>query len=267
MKTIAIGDIHGNFAALDDLLDQLAPQLNANDTVVFLGEYIDRGPETRGCIERIIEFQSSTPANVVTLLGNHEDWLLKTLHDPTRHSWILGMEAFPTIASYSTDAVRELRAAMEDLGPTMFTERVELPYDAFFGELPESHLAFLAELVPYHRVDDTVFVHAGVDPSAGSVDEQEVRTLVWGPSEFPGTYAGCDLVIYGHWDDSILDRDGLPAPRFSEYAIGIDTISHGVLTSLELPEQRVVQSARYEPRRSRHDIAHSEERVDHELLD
>jgi serine/threonine protein phosphatase 1 len=224
MKTIAIGDIHGNLTALNDLLSQLTPQLKVEDTVVFLGDYIDRGPETRGCIERIIEFQSSTPADVVTLFGNHEDWLLKTIHDPTRHSWILGMDAFPTIASYSTDAVRELKAAMEDLGPTMFTERVELPYDMFLDELPESHLAFLTELVPYHRVDETVFVHAGVDPSAGPVEEQDVRTLAWGPDEFPERYGGSDLVIYGHWNNAVLDRDGWPAPRFSENTIGIDTI-------------------------------------------
>ena len=94
MATIAIGDIHGNAKALQDLLGQLAAELTAADTVVFLGDYIDRGPDSRGCIERILQFRAGTVAKVVTLAGNHEDWLLRSLSDPTRHSWILGMDAF-----------------------------------------------------------------------------------------------------------------------------------------------------------------------------
>ena len=245
MKTIAIGDIHGNLTALNDLLSQLTPQLKVEDTVVFLGDYIDRGPETRGCIERIIEFQSSTPADVVTLFGNHEDWLLKTIHDPTRHSWILGMDAFPTIASYSTDAVRELKAAMEDLGPTMFTERVELPYDMFLDELPESHLAFLTELVPYHRVDETVFVHAGVDPSAGPVEEQDVRTLAWGQTNsLNGTAEAISSSTGTGTTPSLIVTDGQHR-GFQKTPSASTPYSHGTLTAVELPQRRIVQSRRH----------------------
>jgi serine/threonine protein phosphatase 1 len=73
MATIAIGDIHGNIAALDDLLDQVARDLTASDEVVFLGDYIDRGPASKACIDRILDFRSHSAARVVTLLGNHED--------------------------------------------------------------------------------------------------------------------------------------------------------------------------------------------------
>jgi len=87
VATVAIGDIHGNADALDAVLEQVARELSDHDTVVFLGDYIDRGPDSRACIDRILQFRAESRAHVVTLLGNHEEWLLRTLHDPTRHSW------------------------------------------------------------------------------------------------------------------------------------------------------------------------------------
>lgn len=133
MATVVIGDIHGNYRALDDLLSKVQAGLQAEDTVVFLGDYIDRGPDSKSCVNRILEFHATVSATVVTLLGNHEDWLLRTLADPTRHSWVLGMEAFHTIASYSRSAAVELRSALEAAGPRLLTERVALPYDLFFS--------------------------------------------------------------------------------------------------------------------------------------
>src|SRR5882757_5004187 len=111
MATIAIGDIHGELEALTDLLAQLEPELSSGDTVVFLGDYIDRGPRSKECIDRILDFWASTSAEVVALLGNHEEWLLRTLDDPRRHSWLLAMDVFPTIESYSPEAAAAIRAA------------------------------------------------------------------------------------------------------------------------------------------------------------
>ena len=91
MATIAVGDIHGNLAALSDLLDQIRGESAPDDTVVFLGDYMDRGPDTKGCVDPILGFQRHVRARVVCLLGNHEDWFLRTLHDYGRHSWLLGM--------------------------------------------------------------------------------------------------------------------------------------------------------------------------------
>ena len=58
MATVVIGDIHGNRRALDDLLSKVQAELQAEDTVVFLGDYIDRGPDARGCVDRILELPS-----------------------------------------------------------------------------------------------------------------------------------------------------------------------------------------------------------------
>ena len=245
MATLAIGDIHGNINALDDLLAQIEPELTPADTVVFLGDYIDRGPSSKACIERLLEFRAGSAASVVTLLGNHEDWFLRTLRDPTRHSWLLGMEGIDTVASYSVDAAIELRRAAEEAGPALFTSRVALPYDAFFSCVPETHIAFFESLVPSHRTAEAIYVHGGVDPDIPRLEDQPVMALVWGTDGFQHLYDGHDTIVYGHWNNAVVDANGWPQPRIINRTVGIDTSSHGVLTAFGLPGGRIVQSRRY----------------------
>ena len=74
-RTFAIGDIHGDLASLQTLFQRL-PELVPEDTIVFLGDYIDRGPDSKGVVAWLRDFQLTTPAKVVLLRGNHEDaWL------------------------------------------------------------------------------------------------------------------------------------------------------------------------------------------------
>jgi serine/threonine protein phosphatase 1 len=244
VTTVAIGDIHGNCHALEDVLEQLTGELSDDDTVIFLGDYIDRGPDSKACIDRILAFRAESRAKVVTLLGNHEDWLLRTIRDATRHSWLLGMEAFETIASYSPVAAGALRRAAEEAGMELVTRRVELPYRLFFDLVPPAHIDFFEALVPYYRTPDAICVHGGFDPRAGALEEQTVGALVWGPDDFPEGYEGSETVVYGHRNNAAVDADGWPRPRVRNRTIGIDTISHGILTALRLPEGRVVQSRR-----------------------
>src|SRR6476660_5330 len=128
MSTIAVGDIHGNLPALNDILRQLRGEIADGDTVVFLGDYIDRGPDTKGCVDAILEFQHHVSARVVCLRGNHEEWFLRTLRDDRRHAWLLGMEAFDTIRSYSAEAAQALRAAMSEAGLSLYGSQCALPY-------------------------------------------------------------------------------------------------------------------------------------------
>jgi len=116
MATIAIGDIHGHLPALDDVLDQLLGEAKSGDTVVFLGDYIDQGPDSKGCVDAVLNFRNKADAEVVCLLGNHEDWFVRTLRDRSRHSWLLGKEAFETIRSYSPEAEIVLRDAQAEAG-------------------------------------------------------------------------------------------------------------------------------------------------------
>ena len=63
---------------LDDLLGQIRGEAGEGDTVVFLGDYIDRGSDTKECVEALLAFQRDVKAAVICLCGNHEDWLLRT---------------------------------------------------------------------------------------------------------------------------------------------------------------------------------------------
>lgn len=245
MATIAIGDVHGHAAALRDLLDQIRSEVGAGDTVVFLGDYIDRGPDSRACVDAILAFEREADAEVVCLLGNHEQWLLRTRRDFRRHSWLLGMEAFDTIRSYSADAAETLREAASSAGLQLYVGHCALPYEAFFDQVPHEHMRFFEGLQPSHVTEDCICTHGGLDPAVARFSDQTTEAMVWGARGFPARYDGAAVVVYGHWDDAVLDARGWPTPNLRERTIGIDTISHGVLTAVRLPDRRVFQSARH----------------------
>ncbi len=248
MATLAIGDIHGHLKPLCDLLERVRPNVGAGDTVVFLGDYIDRGPDTRRSIEAILEFRATVSATVVALRGNHEDWLLRTMHDHTQHAWLLGMEADDTIRSYSVEAADTIRAAARKAGASLHAGACPLPYDVFFEVLPPAHRQFFESLVICHETPECLCSHAGVDPEAAGLAEQE-SALVWGAAGFPERYSGTQAVVYGHLNNARLDAEGWPHPRIEGRTYGLDTISQGVLSALRLPGPYILQSARYWRRR------------------
>jgi len=244
LATIAVGDIHGNLSALDDVLSQIRREVQAGDTVVFLGDYIDRGPDSKGCVDAILGFQREIDAEVITLMGNHEDWFLRTVHDHRRHSWLLAMEAFDTIRSYSAEAEAVIRDAKARDGAAVYLEKIPLPYDVFFDAVPDEHLAFFRDLRLYHRTADCICSHGGLDPRVRDLRKQAPNDLIWGGGTFPDGYDGEDIVVYGHRNNATLDADGWPRPTTNGRTIGIDTISHGVLTAIRLPDGKLFQSAR-----------------------
>ena len=250
MATIAIGDIHGHLKPLCDLLERVRPNVGLDDTVVFLGDYIDRGSDTRGCIDAILEFTATVSARVVCLRGNHEDRFLSTMHDYTQHAWLLGMEADETIRSYSPEAADEIRAALRASRTSVYEGTCPLPYDLFFDALPPPHAQFFAALALSHETPECFCSHGGVDP-ATPIGATPARTLVWGTRGFPKDYTGDRTVIYGHMNNAHVDDDDWPHPRVAGNTLGLDTIAHGVLTAIRLPGPYVLQSARYQRRRQR----------------
>lgn len=247
MATIAVGDIHGNLPALKDLLACLRGDMGQDDAVVFLGDYIDRGPDTKGCIDAILDFQQEFANRVVCLRGNHEDWMLRTFDDHRRHSWLMGMDAFDTIRSYSPQAVEVLRQAIASAGPGIFFDPVPLPYQVFFDAMPKAHILFFQSLAPYYRGSDGICVHGGLDHNGTPLEAQPLEMLLWGRDGFPEDYDGAETVAYGHWDNTELDDQGWPRPKIIGLTIGVDTISHGVLTAVRLSDRRVFQSSRHLP--------------------
>jgi hypothetical protein len=106
-------------------------------------------------------------------------------------------------------------------------------------------MAFLENLVPCHRTADGIFVHGGLDPRIRRLEHQSAAALVWGVDDFLTDYRGREIVVYGHLDNAVVDATGWPTPRVGHRTIGIDTISHGVLTAVGLPRREIVQSRRH----------------------
>jgi serine/threonine protein phosphatase 1 len=245
MPTIAIGDVHGNRLALEDVLHAIRGGLGADDTVVFLGDYVDRGPDSKWCIDAILEFEAGVPASVVPLCGNHEDWMIRTRMDPTDHSWLLGMEGLITVRSYSVEAA-ELILSAADGESALYEGGVALPYRAFWDAVPAAHLEFFGRLRTYHETDDCVCVHAGVNPKVAKVADQSRDALIWGrrSQSFPDGYEGAKVLVYGHRNNAELDAAGWPWPKRVGRTIGLDTSRYGVVSAIRLPDDTLFQSRR-----------------------
>ncbi|MDF1666201.1 MAG: metallophosphoesterase family protein, partial [Planctomycetota bacterium] len=91
-NTFIVGDIHGCAFQLDELLGLIDERMKEDDHVVFLGDYIDRGPDSKRVIDLLLDFRVEYGSNVVFLKGNHEQWFLEALKDPSSFSWLVGME-------------------------------------------------------------------------------------------------------------------------------------------------------------------------------
>src|SRR5262245_24218627 len=153
-RTIAIGDIHGCEGALAGLVDAVAP--GREDTVITLGDYIDRGPNSRGVLDRLIALAGR--CRLVPLLGNHEEALLDALRDVgTLRRW-LTLGGADTLRSYGW-APGGPRRALADW-------------------IPEPHRRFLAGCRPYHETAGHLFVHAGFVPEL-PLAEQPGLALRW----------------------------------------------------------------------------------------
>jgi hypothetical protein len=156
------------------------------------------------------------------------------------------MEAFDTIRSYSAEAAHALRAAISEAGLSLYMRQCALPYELFFDNVPDAHRVFFEELLPYHQTPDCICVHGGLDPQVPRLEDQSIEALIWGANGFPDQYRGTETVAYGHWNNPEVDLRGWPTPKTIGSTIGLDTISHGVLTAMRLPDRRLFQSVRHQ---------------------
>lgn len=209
-RLLVVGDIHGCLRELDVLLTGLA--LTAGDGVVFLGDYVDRGPEVRGVVERLLLLAGDRSIRSIFLRGNHEDMLLGYLGLGGHYG-----EAF--LANGGDVTIRSYGVAGR---PTP---------ERFKAALPPAHLRFLAATEFLHEEGDYVMVHAGVRPDR-PLNEQASHDLLWIRDEFIGRPHDLGkTIVFGHTPLREVLGD-LP------YKIGIDTgcVYGGMLTALELPK-------------------------------
>jgi len=216
-RVFAIGDIHGCPDELTAILKCI--EAGSADTVIFMGDYVDRGPSARDVVELLIEYKRQHPGTVF-LKGNHEDMMLGFLGMKGNYGEsFLFNGGFATMASY---------AIVDDADLDEATQR-----------MPSSHVEFLQNLETSYLRPPFLFVHAGVRPER-SLEEQDSEDLLWIRQEFilnPHTLG--HTVIFGHTPmrDVLVDMP---------YKIGLDTglVYGGKLSCLEFTEGRCFQVSR-----------------------
>jgi len=245
-RTFVIGDIHGDLPALERIFERLPPA-ERGDTMVFLGDYIDRGPSSAQVVEFVRRLAKDGPARVVALRGNHEDAWLRVIETgwvefvrPPGNGCLAAMRSYtggPLAGPGSEPGPDEVRA---------------LQSGSFF---PAEVVAWMRTLPFWHEDEHAIYVHAGlprdgtgfVHPSRAPVP----AALLWLRDEdFFRNYRG-KLVVFGHTATAYLP------PELSSYTpedpldiwagpccVGLDTGAGkgGFLTALELPAMRVYES-------------------------
>jgi serine/threonine protein phosphatase 1 len=231
MRLYTIGDIHGCAALLDRLharIEADAASYVGEKRIIYLGDYVDRGPDSRGVIDRLI---GSVPKGFSAryVKGNHDQALLDFLRDAEAYRTWRSYGAPETLLSY-------------DVRPPLFdsSEKFEEARIALAAQLPPAHLAFLRALESAVVVGDYAFVHAGIRPGT-NIEDQSDQDLLWIRDEFLAcTSAHEKVVVHGHTPIS--------APIRLHNRIGLDTGAYatGILSCavLEGAECRFIQAGR-----------------------
>lgn len=193
MTTYAIGDIHGCLTALNTVID--ACDIQPADTLVFLGDYIDRGPDSRGVIDRVLELSDSY--NVVTLRGNHEVMMLNAREDNEKLFMWQHFGGEETLDSYGVADGSDWQQAV-----------------------PEAHWQFLEQTGRYYETARHIYVHAGLKQGV-ALEDQTDAYVYWKKFYSPGLYSADQTVICGH----TARAEGLIADF--EHTVCIDTFAYG----------------------------------------
>jgi serine/threonine protein phosphatase 1 len=232
-RLYAIGDIHGRADLLERLLQRI--QADAADVpaatrrvLVYLGDYVDRGLQSREVIDLLLK--GPPPGfEAVYLKGNHEDCMLRFLDDWTTgaHWFSIGGDA--TVLSYG------VRPAAGQVG----SQRFEHAARELQERLPLPHLRFLQNLGLTHEAGDYVFVHAGLRPGV-ALHDQDPEDLIWIREPFLNGPNSCGkIVVHGHSPSR--------QPAIFDHRIGIDTGAFytNVLTCLAVHgrERRFISTA------------------------
>ena len=229
----AIGDVHGRLDLLDPLISQIADdalthQPSLRPMLIFVGDYVDRGLQSKEVIDRIIALRAAGAFEVRTLKGNHEEAMINFLADAGAGPEWVEYGGGQTLASYGVIQPK-LRGDANDWERT----REEL------GRLiPPSHLTFLSSLELILVVGDYAFVHAGLRPGL-SIQDQDEHDLMWIRDVFLNERRPFEkVVVHGHTPEE--------APYVGLCRIGIDTGAYatGVLTAVRLygEERSMIQS-------------------------
>jgi serine/threonine protein phosphatase 1 len=194
-RHLAIGDIHGCINALRSLVDFVG--FRHDDTIVTLGDYVDRGPDSRAVLELMIALGQTHEH--VPLRGNHEIMMLDARH---KKSWLR-----PWLSYGGEATLRSYSASKDEPGS--------------FDDVPDAHFDFLEnKLQSYYECESHFFVHANADANTPLIDQKD-PDLYWRKFANPGRHCSGKVMVCGHTPQT----SGLPLSI--GHAICIDTWAHG----------------------------------------
>jgi serine/threonine protein phosphatase 1 len=202
MRTIAIGDIHGSFTALTTLLEAIRP--TPDDRIIFLGDYVDGGPDSKSVLDSLISEPSLQSA--IFLRGNHEVMMLEARDDPLKSGFWFDCGGFNTLLSYDAE------------------KRPDWP-----SRVPASHWRFLENTRRFHETENHIFIHAGLDPDLDLADQPDFL-LFWEFFDTIQPHHSGKKIVCGH------SRQESGAIKDLGFAVCIDTgaCKGGWLTGLDV---------------------------------
>lgn len=225
-RVYVLGDIHGCVTDLRERLTEIRADLEARPhaapLLVCLGDYADRGPDTRGVIETLLGIREDGWIESVFLLGNHDKLCLDYIEDPRPRAtdlyhWLDGpLGGAETLASYGVKGATARKAVAA--------------HDRFVRAMPPEHRYFLEEAKLYHQLGEYLFVHAGIRPGI-PIEAQDPDDLIWIRDAFlRSTRDHGQMVVHGH---TVVGEVDIRPNR-----IGIDTgaVFGGMLTCLVLED-------------------------------
>jgi serine/threonine protein phosphatase 1 len=179
MRTLAIGDIHGCLVALEALLDAAGPA--EEDRLITLGDYVDRGPDSRGVLDRLVALYEA--GHVIPLRGNHDEMMLLSRYDLAERGMWLRFGGVQTLLSYGHTAG-----------------------DDVYDLVPERHWRFLEhDLRNWYETPTHLFVHASAHPGV-PLEEQDSYVLLWQRLDEPVAHVSGKVLVCGHTRQEV----GLP---------------------------------------------------------
>jgi serine/threonine protein phosphatase 1 len=217
-RAYAIGDVHGRLDLLDLLIakieQDIAASPRARNFIIFLGDYVDRGPESAGVLERLRTWQPDY-ARPIFLGGNHEEVMLRVLRgdEDVMQSWLkFGGAECAESYGLDPDSLRKLHPAAA--------------IDLLVAKVPRAHRRFLEDLADTFSFGDYLFVHAGIRPGLG-LEEQDRHDLRWIREPFLSDIKEHGfMVVHGHTIVSRVEE------RPNRIAIDTGAYHSGVLTAL-----------------------------------
>ena len=228
MNIFSIGDIHGCLKQLISLQKKIINSEDFkkdNDLLIYLGDYIDRGPHTKIVINQIIKLQNENIKSIF-LMGNHEQVMIDFLFNKINNlRYWLSLGADQTFRSYDIEVAEFIKDGFGD-------KKIEKLRNVFLNQLTEKHIHFLKNLKLSYTLGKYLFVHAGVNPEK-SILEQNKEDFLWSRSDkfFDKNFKFEKIVVHGHTPE----KEVVNFP----YRINIDTgcFFSGKLSSVYLNDQ------------------------------